>query len=70
MSVTTNDEELITRQEAAALLRVRSGTLAIWAMTRKHLPYVKLGHKTIRYRKSDVEALIERSTLPAEEQPA
>ena len=67
MSVTTETDELLSRRQVADMLGVRFGTLAVWSMQRKHLPVIKLGHKTIRYRKSDVEALIERSTrLPAE----
>ena len=57
-------DKLMTRQEAAAFLGLRPQTLATWAMTGKHLPLVKLG-KSVRYKLCDVQAFIEKQTVPA-----
>ena len=49
--------ELLTRKEAAYLLRLRPNTLAVWAVTRrfdKELPVIRLGRNLIRYRRSDI----------------
>ena len=55
--------DLLTRKEAAYLLRLRPNTLAVWAVTRrfdKDLPIVRLGRNLIRYRRSDILSFIER----------
>ncbi len=53
---------LITPEEAARLLGVRTSTLAAWrTLGRYNLPYVKIGAK-VRYRLEDIEAFIERRT--------
>lgn len=36
-------------------------TLATWRY-RKQLPYVRLGGRTIRYKREDIEAMIQRNT--------
>jgi excisionase family DNA binding protein len=62
-------DKLVTRQEAAELLQLKPQTLAAWGMQAQHLPFVRVG-KAIRYRLSDVEAFIERHTVPVtEKQP-
>lgn len=56
------EHELLTRKEAAYLLRLRPNTLAVWAVTgrfAKELPPVRLGRNLIRYRRSDVDRIIE-----------
>lgn len=64
------EHELLTRKEAAYLLRLRPNTLAVWAVKRrfeKELPIIRLGKNLIRYRRSDVERLIASGTgLPPE----
>lgn len=49
--------QLLSREEAAALLGFAPNTLAKWAMTGAKLPVVKIG-RTVRYRLEDVTALI------------
>lgn len=54
--------DLLTRKEAAYLLRLRPNTLAVWAVKRrfeKELPIIRLGKNLIRYRRSDIEKFIE-----------
>nr|NMF99565.1 helix-turn-helix domain-containing protein [Aromatoleum toluolicum] len=54
--------DLLTRKEAAYLLRLRPNTLAVWAVKgrfEKELPIIRLGRNLIRYRRSDIERFIE-----------
>lgn len=52
---------LLTPRETARRLGVSEKTLERDRTTSAYgLPYVKLGHKTVRYRAVDVEALIVR----------
>jgi len=61
--------DLLTRKEAAYLLRLRPNTLAVWAVKgryAKELPVIQLGRNLIRYRRSDIERFIEgRAGVPA-----
>ena len=56
-------EKLLTREEAAEWLGIRPQTLAAWATTRRHLPFVKIGDKVVRYRRSDLEAYLAKQTV-------
>jgi excisionase family DNA binding protein len=55
--------ELLTIPEAASLLRLRPSTLRAWRQQAR-IPVVKLGGRVF-IRKSDAEALIARSVVPA-----
>ncbi len=59
-------ERLLDVRQAAELLGVKPGTLYQWAYQRR-LPVVKLFglHGALRFRQSDIDALIERSIRPA-----
>lgn len=47
---------LLTESQAAEFLNIRPGTLANWRVTRRYpLPYTKIG-RSVRYRRSDLEA--------------
>lgn len=49
-------EPLLNEQQAAEFLNIRPGTLACWRVTKRYpLPYVKIG-RSVRYRRSDLEA--------------
>ena len=52
-----SNDRLLTRVEAADLLRLKPQTLGKWAMTGRHLPVVHVG-RAARYRLSDVQRLI------------
>ena len=51
-------DQLITREEAAEILRVKPQTLAKWAHTKRYdLKMVKVGSR-VRYRICDIENFI------------
>lgn len=54
---------LLTRKEAAELLRVTPETITRWAMERQ-VPFLKFGPKTYRY---EYEALMEWAKANAEQ---
>jgi hypothetical protein len=55
---------MLTVRQTAELLNVKPGTLHAWRYLAsigkqpERLPYTRIGSRTIRYRLSDVEALI------------
>lgn len=52
-------QDLLNAAEAAAYLRVKPNTLAIWRSARRYdLPFVKLG-RVVRYRKEDLRRFID-----------
>ena len=54
--------ELLSRRQAAEYLGVTEHTLAVWKCTRRYdLPVVKIG-RLVKYKKSDLDAFIERRT--------
>jgi len=61
----TDDSRLLTRAQAAEMLGLKAQTLAIWSMTGRNLPVVRIGPKTVRYRRSDILAFIEKQVVPA-----
>lgn len=53
---------LLSRREAAAYLGLSEQTLAIWKCADRYdLPVIKLG-RLARYRRSDLDAFLERNT--------
>jgi len=62
MNDSASHTKLMTRREAADFLGVRPQTLAAWAMTGKHLRYIKVG-RAVRYRQSDLEAWLAKRPL-------
>lgn len=59
--------KLLDKQEVADALDVGLRTVERW-MGEGLLPYVRLTRKTVRIRESDLEALIERSVVNAQEE--
>jgi excisionase family DNA binding protein len=54
-------ERLLDAEEAAAVLRCSTKTLAAWRHTGRHgdrLPYLKIGGR-VRYRAADLERFLE-----------
>lgn len=58
-----NTCELLTVNEAAAILRLRPSTVRAWVLRRK-IPYVKLGARVF-IKRSDLESLLTASVVPA-----
>jgi excisionase family DNA binding protein len=63
---TTASDRLLDVHEAAAMLALKPATLYQWAYERR-IPVVKLSgpRGPLRFRLSDIEALIARSVRPA-----
>jgi len=59
------ENELLTLPEAADLLRLRPATLRDWVL-RRRIPYVKIG-RLLRFRRADVETVIEQGLVPSRE---
>jgi predicted DNA-binding transcriptional regulator AlpA len=47
---------LLTPEEVAARLKKETSTLQSWRMRGGGPAYIKMGHRTVRYRLEDVEA--------------
>ena len=62
---TIERDRLLTRREAAEFLGMRTQTLAKWAVSGQHLPMVKVGSRSVRYKLSDLVAFVERQTVGA-----
>lgn len=55
--------DLMTREEAAAYIRKRPQTLALWHSTGRYgIPVVKVGRSAM-YRKADLDAWLQRRTV-------
>ena len=66
MSSVIASDKLLTRAEAAEYLGLCPQTLAVWAITgRYNLSMIKVG-RSVRYRKSDLDAWLERRTVGGE----
>ena len=59
--------ELVTIKEAALMLRLQVSTIRAWVLHRR-VPFVKLGGKRVFFRRSDLEALVTASVVPARQQ--
>jgi excisionase family DNA binding protein len=59
-------DSLLTVREAAAVLRLSVSCIRAWILHRR-IPFVKLQNKAVRIRRSDIDALIARSLVKAEE---
>jgi len=60
-----SNDRLLTRDEAAEMLTLKTQTLAKWAVTGQHLPVVRIGSRAVRYRLSDVQQLIANGCRPS-----
>ena len=57
--------DLLDIEESADLLHLKECTVRSWVIKKK-IPYLKLGRRVF-IRRQDLEALIERSVVPARE---
>lgn len=60
-------DQLLSREEAAGLLGVKSNTLATWAMKGTGPAPTKVGTKSM-YRRSVLEAYITKNTMPRQQE--
>lgn len=56
-SRTVTNDELLTTSEVAELAKVSEQTVRRWRFD-GDLPFIRLGYRTVRHRRSDVEDLI------------
>jgi excisionase family DNA binding protein len=61
-------DNLLSLTEAAAALHLKPSTMRAWVLRRK-IPFVKLGRRVL-FRRSDLEALIATSVVPAHAETA
>jgi excisionase family DNA binding protein len=60
-------ENLLTPAQAAQVLGVLPATLTKWRNKRRAgLPFVRVGHNSVRYRESDVRAFIDSRVVRVE----
>lgn len=59
------DAILLTVRETASVLRLSPSAIRAWILQKK-IPFIKLHNKAVRIRRSDVDALIAASLVPAE----
>lgn len=57
--------DLIKTEEAAALLCVKRSTLEVWRCHGDGPPWVRVGRKAVRYRRSDVMNFIQDGQVAA-----
>jgi excisionase family DNA binding protein len=55
---------LLTVAETAQILRLSVSAIRAWILQRR-IPFIKLQNKVVRIRRSDVDALIAASVVPA-----
>ncbi len=53
---------IFTYNELSAYLKIQPGTLRKWVMQSK-LPFFKIGTKSVRFRKSDIDSWLERQKV-------
>ncbi|TMQ76812.1 helix-turn-helix domain-containing protein [Candidatus Accumulibacter phosphatis] len=61
-SIIEATSELVDDKTAAEILGIKASTLCVWRSTgRYNLPFIKVG-RSVRYRRSDLGAWLERRT--------
>jgi excisionase family DNA binding protein len=58
------NQSLLKINEVASLCRVSVSCVRAWRFARK-IPFVQLNGKNLLFKRSDVEAFVERQTVPA-----
>jgi excisionase family DNA binding protein len=55
--------DLISPRDAANVLKVTEGTLAVWRCNRRYdLPFVRVG-RSVKYQRADIERFVEQRTV-------
>lgn len=61
-TVTPSSRELLDENQAATLLNLKRGTLAVWRSTGRYkLPFIKVGRRVL-YRRADIEEWLSSRT--------
>ena len=55
--------DLMTVPEAANFLRLQPSTVRSWILKRR-IKFIKLGSRAVRFRRADLEALINAAVVP------
>lgn len=61
-----SNHEFLTPEETAALLKVSPDTLRVWRREGKGPQFHRLGHRTVRYSRPQLEAWMTGSTATKE----
>lgn len=57
-AIVSLNEPLLTEAEVAELLKIKTGQIRHLRRSRQ-IPFVRIGHRTVRYRRADVCAFLE-----------
>lgn len=57
-------EQLLTPEEVAKLLKINKRTVYYW-IEKRLINYIRINHKVVRFRLTDVEELIQKHTVRA-----
>lgn len=65
MTFSPHEDPLLDRKQAARYLgNLSPGTLAVWDCTKRYdLKPIKIGRRSVRYRKSSLDAFLEAQLL-------
>lgn len=58
---TAQTEKLLTSEEVAQIVGVGTEQVKIWRSNGQGPKYLKLGHRTVRYKRADVEAWLDQN---------
>jgi excisionase family DNA binding protein len=64
--MSTELRPLLTKKEAAKQLQMSVRNLEILVNDKKAIAVIRFGERCVRFRPEDLEAFIERQTVPAE----
>ncbi|MGE0724344.1 MAG: helix-turn-helix transcriptional regulator [Alphaproteobacteria bacterium] len=59
----SHDDKILTAEETAAYLRTTERTLQDWRLDGTGPQFIRIGHRSIRYRKSAVDAWLRDRTF-------
>ena len=57
-------DDLLTDEQAAEVLNVKRASLVYW-MYEKRIPVYRLGHRSVRFRYSDLQEFLKSALVPA-----
>ena len=63
MDCIENEEKLLAEQEASQFLNIAIDTLRSWRKKKINLPFIKVGTKLVRYKRSDLQEYLNKNTV-------